>query len=373
MRMFRFPGTRYSGPVFNIPDPGPAAPSSTPPAPPPGDAPKDPPATPPAPPATPPAPAATPPAPATPPDPNAPPAPKPGDPPAPAPKDAPKDPPAPIVDKFGEDTWRDTLATAADGTVDKKLLERLKRYPSREAFMQAGIEAQNKISQQKPGSDLIGAPKPPDTEPDKLKAWREANGVPADAAGYATPATINEMVTDADKPFINEYFENALKQGIPKAIAEANVEYYFQMRDAGIQAEVDRDREQEDNARVELKTVWGTGKQYDANINLANQFAASVMPIDPDTKRSPLLDARLPDGTLLANNVTAMKLFAQLGLQRFGDANFTPGTTEFSQSELTELRSKMNTNIDEWNAHPEWRQRYEELLAAQAARDQARG
>jgi hypothetical protein len=368
MRHINIPGARYSGPVFNVPDNVPAPAPTPAPAPAPAPAPVADPNAPPAPkPGDPPAPAPAPaPKPGEPPAP-APAAPKPGEPPTPAPK------PEPIVDKLGEDSWRDTIATAADGTVDKKLLERLKRYPSREAFMQAGLEAQNKISALKPGNELVGAPKPPDTEPEKLKSWREANGVPADAAGYVTPPTIAQMVTDDDKPFVDEYFENAHKSGIPKAVAEANVEYYFQMRDAQITAEIDRDRAQEDESRVELKTVWGTGKTYEANVTLANQFAASVMPVDPVTNRSPLLDARLPNGRLLGNDVTSMKLFAQMGLAKFGDAAHTPGQAEFTASRFEELRGKMNSNIDEWNAHPEWRAEYETLLAAKQARDAARG
>lgn len=237
----------------------------------------------------------------------------------------------------------------------------LTRYQSVDQALAGVVEREKVIRAGGHKNPLIGAAAPAADKPDELKAWREANGVPAEPTGYEIPKAAADAVTDADKPIVSEFFNQAHQSGVPKAAAETAVQLYFGIRDQQIEAEIARDKELETDTAVELKTVWGS--EYKGNSNLATQYAEAVSP--------GLLDARL-NGIQIRHIPEVMKAFAQAGLQKFGDSAFVGENAQYTQSRYDELRA-LQKNPKEWDAHPEWRTELIGLEDAKQRADKARG
>ena len=324
-------------------------------------APPDPPAAPPPEPAPPP-PAPPPPVPPAPPEPPAPPpappAPPTGEPPPPAPPEPPKPPDATALDYPAQRAAYIATLPANERKAAETLLT---RYQSVDQALAGVVEREKVIRAGGHKNPLIGAAPPAADKPEEMKAWREANGVPAEPTGYEIPKAAADAVTDADKPIVSEFFNQAHQSGVPKAAAETAVQLYFGIRDQQIEAEIARDKELETDTAVELKTVWGS--EYKGNSNLATQYAEAVSP--------GLLDARL-NGIQIRHIPEVMKAFAQAGLQKFGDSAFVGENAQYTQSRYDELRA-LQKNPKEWDAHPEWRTELIGLEDAKQRADKARG
>ena len=321
-------------------------------------APPDPPAAPPPEPAPPPPAPPPPPPPAPPEPPAAPPAPPTGEPPPPAPPEPPKPPDATALDYPAQRAAYIATLPANERKAAETLLT---RYQSVDQALAGVVEREKGIRAGGHKNPLIGAAAPAADKPDELKAWREANGVPAEPTGYEIPKAAADAVTDADKPIVSEFFNQAHQSGVPKAAAETAVQLYFGIRDQQIEAEIARDKELETDTAVELKTVWGS--EYKGNSNLATQYAEAVSP--------GLLDARL-NGIQIRHIPEVMKAFAQAGLQKFGDSAFVGENAQYTQSRYDELRA-LQKNPKEWDAHPEWRTELIGLEDAKQRADKARG
>lgn len=321
-------------------------------------APPDPPAAPPPEPAPPPPAPPPPPPPAPPEPPAAPPAPPTGEPPPPAPPEPPKPPDATALDYPAQRAAYIATLPAAERKAAETLLT---RYQSVDQALAGVVEREKVIRAGGHKNPLIGAAPPAADKPEEMKAWREANGVPAEPTGYEIPKAAADAVTDADKPIVSEFFNQAHQSGVPKAAAETAVQLYFGIRDQQIEAEIARDKELETDTAVELKTVWGS--EYKGNSNLATQYAEAVSP--------GLLDARL-NGIQIRHIPEVMKAFAQAGLQKFGDSAFVGENAQYTQSRYDELRA-LQKNPKEWDAHPEWRTELIGLEDAKQRADKARG
>jgi hypothetical protein len=296
-------------------------------------------------------------------DPAPPPAdPAPKDPPPandPPPSDpAPKDPPPADPPPADAGDWREAIVKTYPEDQRDGITNRLKRYTSPEAALKAGLEAQDTLR-----TRPAAVPDKPPEKAEDLAEWRKAKGVPTEPTEYKVPDTIKEMVTDADKPYLDAYFADAHKRNMSQEVASASLDYYFQMREEQIGQQVEADRAMDDEARVELKSSWGT--DYKANMNLMNQYVETIMPGGDDGH--PILDARMPDGRLLRHSPEFAKEMAQLGLRKFGHTDFA-GNEAMNQtlSRKAELQNVMNTDIDTWNASPHLQKEYETILEAEA-------
>jgi hypothetical protein len=338
-------------PVFQQPAPG-GTPPATPPA-------ATPPATPPA--ATPPAgtPPATPPA---------------GTPPATPPNAFTREPDDKGVTSpadFPAD-WREKWATGADGKVDPKVVDRLKRYENPAAFARAGLEAQTRIMSGKAGEDV---PMPdPETDAEGAKKWREERGIPADATGYAVPDDVKSVLTEADAPLVANYTTFAHANGMSQAQVDQNLRWYAQFAEAQAEAIEASDKAAADAAEDKLREEWGA--DFKTSRTIAKKFADEAIP------NVPWFMARIPNdpaygdmaGKTLGNIPQIMQSFRELGLLKFGDVAFVGGeAAKATESRKAELKLMMDTKIDEWNARPDLRTEYFNILAAEEKRAGAKG
>ena len=255
-----------------------------------------------------------------------------------------------------------TAYIAALPEADRKGAETLLgRFQSVDQALAAVVEREKVIRSGGHKNPLIGAAMPAADKPDDLKAWRTANNVPEESTGYEIPKGAEEMVTEADKPFVAQYFTDAHSAGMSKAGAEQALSLYFQMRDGQIEAELAADNARAIDTGAELKSVWGS--EYTGNNNLAAQYAETVAP--------GLLDARL-DGVRLRDIPGVMKAFAQGGLQKFGDTTFVGEGQQANESRFAELQRLMK-DTKQWEANPAWREEYIKLVDAKERTAAARG
>lgn len=253
------------------------------------------------------------------------------------------------------------MATGADGKVDAKLVDRLKRYASPIAFGQAGIEAQNRIQSGKVADDV-----PMPADPEGAKKWRTERGIPEDATGYKIPDPVATRMTPEDKPVLESFTAFAHSKNAPPAFVEMAAEWYVGMQEEAAAATNEADKKAADATEDALRSEWGD--EFRANKTVALRYATEAIP------GVEWFTARLPDGRALGNIPEVVKALAKFGLMEFGDQAFVGGAAaKATESRIAELKGKMTSNIDEWNAHPEWRKEYFDLLEAEQKRSAARG
>lgn len=309
-----------------------------------------------------PAPAATPapaPAPAPAPDPKPAPAPAPAPAaakPAPAPNallndDSRPDPAAPA--DFPAD-WREKMAGG-----DSKRLEQLKRFTSPVDVGKSFFEADAKIRSGKPNAD---EPMPdPATDAEGAKKWREARGIPADAAGYALPEPITKRLTDEDKPILASFTEIAHKNNLPPKAVEVAAGWYVDLVEAQAAETNARDKKGEETVQEKLREEWGV--EYKPYKEIARRYAQEAFP------NLDFFQARLPNGELVGNQVDLVKAFAKLGLAEYGDVSFAGGeAAKATASRKSELENLMKTDFAKWEASPKLREELQAIYAAEEKR-----
>jgi hypothetical protein len=160
--------------------------------------------------------------------------------------------------------------------------------------------------------------------------------------------------------------EYAHAKGMSPAEVQRNVEWYTQLTEAQAAAQDQLDRQMAADTEDALRKQWGDG--FRDNRQMAAKFGTEAIPgVDWFT-------ARLPDGRALGNIPEVVSAFAELGLLKFGDISFAGGeAAKATEGRMAELKTIMTTDIDKWNASPQLRKEYFELLEKAEARAGARG
>ncbi len=262
--------------------------------------------------------------------------------------------------------WREKMATGADGKVDAKRLDQLKRHASPLDLSKSYFSAQEKIRTGKTDGD---EPMPdPAKDPEGAKAWRTARDVPETADAYKLPDDVQKGLTDADKPVLTSYTEAMHKIGMPQKYVAEGARWYTGLVAAQAEEQENADKEAATTTRDALREEWGA--DFKPNSTIAMRYAKEAIPgVDWYT-------ARLPDGRTLGNVPEVVKALAKFGLAEYGDAAFAGGEqASKTLGRLEELKKVMDTNIDQWNSHAftAERKEYFKLLEADQNRKQRTG
>lgn len=248
------------------------------------------------------------------------------------------------------DDWREKAARG-----DAKVAQRLARYASPEAVVDALVAAQNKISagELKP---VLGK----NATADDIKAYREAHGIPEEHTKY----DLKDVKTDLIKP---DHLDLILKHahetnqtpdqvkstvGAVKNILE-NMQAERAEKDAG-------DMVTNEDA---LRTEWGG--DFRRNINLIHGLLDGQA--DEALKES-FLSARLPDGTLVGNHPGFMRMMLGLALVQNPTGTVVPGAGANLdggiKEELEKIQNTMKTNRTAYNKDTKMQDRFRELTDA---------
>jgi hypothetical protein len=189
------------------------------------------------------------------------------------------------------DTWRQDLAAG-----DKAFLKTLDRFDSPAALAKAYRELTTKLS-----SGELRAVKAPgeNATPEQLTAWRTAHGLPENAEAYVSGLKLAEgmLAGEANRPLLASFAEEALAGNWSGEQYSQAVRWYFATQDQLMAERQRADGEFKQASARDLMREWS--HDYDVNRNTVAQFCDRHFA--QDIKRD-LLNARLPNGTMLANH-----------------------------------------------------------------------
>jgi hypothetical protein len=270
------------------------------------------------------------------------------------------------------DTWRLDMAAG-----DKAFLKTLDRFENPAALAKAYRELTTKLS-----AGELRAVRPPaaDATPEQVAAWRTAHGLPENAEAYVSGLSLGDgmLAGEANRPLLLSFAEAALAGSWNGEQYSQAVRWYFATQDQLLAERQRADGEFKHAAARALTREWGN--DYDVNRNTVVQFCdrhfAQDLKVD-------LLNARLPDGSLLANHPGFNR--AILAVARTVDPrgallpNASGAGISSVESRIAEIEGKYMRaphGSDSWKSYwtgdsgSRMQQEYRGLLAA---REQARG
>ncbi|WP_189605706.1 hypothetical protein [Mesorhizobium sp. M4B.F.Ca.ET.017.02.2.1] len=285
------------------------------------------------------------------------PAPIPSPTPAPAaPAPAAKPAPAPAADEdgtWGKD-WREKLAKG-----DTKRLERLGRFASPDALLEAQEAAQRKISE---GIKPKGKPGEKATDED-WKAYRKENNIPDGVDDFVKAIVLPDkrVIGDDDKPVVAAFAERAIKKGIaPADMAEMVDEYYALQEEQQFQ-QATRDQDFKKTTEAELKKEWGG--DYAGNFAAMRPYFESVNAELFDN----LMGGRMADGKKIGNHPDILRFFVNKAVAENPMATIVPAggsSVEALHAEIATLEKRMKDDRNAWFKDTAAQSRYRQLITA---------
>lgn len=262
----------------------------------------------------------------------------------------------------GQGDWATIRAKVAGD--DEKILNVLSQYSTLEDALKAGVEARRKLSS---GQQKTAKVPDANSSPEEIKAYREANGIPEEAKDYKVELPDGVVLGDADKPVADKFLEIAHKHNLPPAVANDIIANQLKIQQEYLKEQEEADDQARADARAKLTSneVWGSEAQL--NINMINNMLEGA----PQGVKENLLDARLGDGTLLGNNVPALRWLSNLARELNPYGTITPNQgmslSETVQAEMAKLEGMMgDRNSAYWKGPTaqQNQQRYGQLLEA---------
>lgn len=205
-----------------------------------------------------------------------------------------------LNDHFKEVNWRDDFAGD-----DDKFKSELERYSTPADLAQSWREQKAKIS----GGQYDKPPGEESTE-DDVKAYREANNIPLEAAGYMDNLPDGLVIGDDDKEIMGDFMGVLHKMNVSPEVGHAVIEWYNGFAQSEQDALAETDAVDHKATEDELRVTWGS--DYRANINLAgafleSQFGAEIKEI--------LLNARDANGRAIMNIPGVLEGYANASRQ----------------------------------------------------------
>lgn len=262
-----------------------------------------------------------------------------------------------IDDKAGAwpTDWRERYSKE-----DAKKLEKLQRYGSPEAALDAMFAAQHKLSS--------GELKPvlkKDASPEELTKWREAHGVPETPGKYELKGI---AIDDAEKPMFEELFKAGHETNQSHDQMTATAKAWSVIKQRAFEKQAEQDSELKSTAEDKLRAEWGP--EFKRNMNLITGLLDGNA--SPQIKEK-LLNGRLADGTPIGSSPDALKMLLGLALINNPTGVVVPGGNanvgQVVEDEIKSIESLMRTDRKKYNADLKMQERYRGLLEAKAKMD----
>jgi len=198
-------------------------------------------------------------------------------------------------------TWpEDWVTRVAKG--DEKRAKDFAKFQSPEALADAYTALRTRMD-----SGQVKTALAKDAKPEEIAAWRKDNGIPDAPEKYDLGGL---KVPESDKGLVGEFLKAAHGSNMTPEQAKVSVESYYAQQSAVASARAAKDVEQQQSALDALNKEWGGN--YRRNINI---LTGTVLSKIPESARALFQDARLPDGTLLLNNVDAVRGLVAIGME----------------------------------------------------------
>lgn len=251
--------------------------------------------------------------------PVAPPAPPPAEPPVvpPATPPAAATPPAepPVAGVWPTD-WREQMAGG-----DEKMLTMLKRYASPKAVAEAQRDARDKIAK-----GQLREPLKDGATEEEVAEYRKVNGIPETPDKYDVSLPDGMVIGAADKPLVDAFLADMHKQHATPAEVKRGLSWYYAEQKRQGEAQYARDAEGKAAVVADLTAEYGP--EFKRYVTAADELFAEA----GQEFRDNLMQARMPDGTLVGANPVAVRWFINRALAENPFGTVVPGGQGGSQA-----------------------------------------
>lgn len=230
---------------------------------------------------------------------------------------------------------------------DEKAMATLRRFTSPETLHRSYNEWRSKVSagELKP---VLGKEFTPEDVANYRKAWDIPEA--PDKYGVEFPKVEGWEPSEADKADLKSFLEGAHAAHIPRSQAQAMVNKYLEIRQAGEQqmreAAIDKTVEQQSTIRAE----WG--KDWKMNANMIKADLEKVLGKDEAVG---LVDLVLSDGTVLGNHPAFLRYAAQAARRTVDDSAFAMAESKFAgtdpEARMRELNALQDTDLPKWRSN----------------------
>lgn len=247
--------------------------------------------------------------------------------------------------------WRDTVSKG-----DAKILQRMGRYASPQAAMEALIAAQNRISagELKP---VLGK----NATPEQLKEYRQSLGIPETPDKYDLGNDIK--IEGMDPTLLGEVLKEAHESNQTPDQVKATLKAWTKISQSVKETQYESDLSIQKTSEDALRAEWGP--EYRRNINLIHGMLDGTT--TPGLKDA-LMGGRLADGTPIGSSPDALKFLVGLALIQNPAGVVVPGSEanpmQGVEDEITKIETGMRKDRNAYNKDEKVQARYRELLVA---------
>jgi hypothetical protein len=251
--------------------------------------------------------------------------------------------------------WRGSFVKGME--LDEEGMEkenvRLARFQQPSDVYKSFREAEAKISKG------IQTPLPDGATEEDIKAYREANNIPATGEDYFEGLP-KDLILTGDVGMFEDFSEHVLQaNNLPASALQGAAEWYYAMQESSAQLMEEGDIDHKDEAEDQLRIDWG--KDYRINHNVIGNFLSKV----PEALREDLTNARLPDGRGLFNSPDFLKHIVDIERQINPASALTPGgadSAETNDARIGEIEQMMRNNRKAYNKDTKVQEEYRQRL-----------
>ncbi len=249
------------------------------------------------------------------------------------------------------DDWRSQIAGE-----DTKRLGQLDRHKDLGSVLKAGFEAQDKIRKGEVSNGL-----PDDPTDEQVTAYREANGIPAEAGGYELSLDQGLVLGEEDTRIMEGVYGVAHERNLSTEDVSALTNAMLKGRETEQQTRLAQDGLDHQGTDRQLRESWGG--DFEINMNMVRGWVQQM----PEGVRELFEGARLADGRAVFNSPELMDYFAAGARKLNPAATVVPGSNNpvgTINEEIAGLEKRMGEDSTGWHKDKAAQKRYLDLVRA---------
>lgn len=240
----------------------------------------------------------------------------------------PAEPPDVTAPQTWPEEWRQSMVGEKYGDKELKQLERIK---SPEVLFDRFLEQQKQISK---GLEPL-ALNDKSTDED-ISAYREANGIPAEAADYGVSFSDNMEPTEEDTLLLDEFKNAAHADNIPTAAAQKMLDWYEQTNELKQQDMAEHAAQNRIETTQALQAEWGG--EYSANINAIETWMNGQL---GEEGHKALAHKQFTDGSYLGDNPEFLRMVSGVATDHVGPNAIFAGDIDTVSKDINERKAEI--------------------------------
>lgn len=267
------------------------------------------------------------------------------------------------------DEMKGKLVSSLPKDAQERASKWLKTRASLPDLLKAGLGADSKISELT--AQLKGTVRLPgkDAKPEEIAAYRKAVGVPESADKYAVYRPEGYEPTEVDQEVEKTFLESVHAAGLSQPQVDAVLKTHYLIQAQQQKAMETRAREAGERAEEELRIEYG--RDYKANLNLANRYIAEMFGPDMGEDAASahgFLGRRFADGSCLGEDVGFVKGLVRLAKAWADDGAVLMGDLDGATDVDTEIKTMMGKMGTEEYKSKAFQDKLDGLIAIQQKR-----